>query len=217
MLEQIITPREQARPAADIVFVDFGRHAFGRLEVEVDSQVSETIQIAVGDAAHGKRIVQNPGGSRVYQEQTLTVKPGKHCYLMTMTHPGYCSGTLKVDPEIAPFRYAEVRGCSGRMQVRQRAKFGPFRDTAAEFSSSDPTLNQVWEFCKYTMKATNVFGIFVDGNRERQAYEGDAYINQLGYFCCDDHYEIAQSTLNRLFEYPTWPTESCLLHASAGT
>lgn len=32
-------------------------------------------------------------------------------------------------------------------------------------------------------------------------------INQLGYFVCTSNGEIAKNTINRLFEYPTWPTE----------
>jgi len=207
MQEQMIIPREQTQPAPDTLFADFGRHAFGRLQLEIDSAEAQSIQVAVGEVCRNGRIEQDPGGSRIYQEQTLDIQPGRHSYQMTMTHPGYCEGTLTVEPEIAPFRYAEVRGCKGAICVRQQALFGPFRDDAADFSCSDEVLNQVWDLCKYTMKATNVFGIFVDGNRERQAYEGDAYINQLGYFCCDEHFEIARKTIERLFEYPTWPTE----------
>jgi alpha-L-rhamnosidase len=210
MQAQMITPREQNQPASNVLFADFGRHAFGRLQLEIDSAERQTIQVAVGEVLSNGRIEQNPGGSRIYQEQTLHIQPGRHLYWMTMTHPGYGAGTLVVEPEITPFRYAEVRGCSGEISIRQQAFFGPFRDDAADFCSSDEVLNQVWDFCKYTLKATNVFGIFIDGNRERQAYEGDAYINQLSYFCCDDHFEIARKTIERLFDWPTWPTEWAL-------
>ena len=57
------------------------------------------------------------------------------------------------------------------------------------------------------MKATSLFGIFIDGNRERQAYEGDAYINQLSYLVCQSNAEISRNTIDRLFAFPTWPTE----------
>lgn len=207
MTSHLISPCFQDNPLADVCFYDFGRHAFALLELEVDCSIAHSIQIAVGEVCKDGRIQINPGGSRIYQEQTLHLQPGRHIYSMTMTHPGYCAGTLTIEPEIAPFRYAEVRGCNGQVKVWQKAFFGPFDDDAADFKSSDGKLDQVWEFCKYTMKATNVFGIFIDGNRERQAYEGDAYINQLGYFCCDSHFEIAWKTIDRLFAWPTWPTE----------
>ncbi|MDD3694399.1 MAG: hypothetical protein PHG44_00345 [Lentisphaeria bacterium] len=211
MIKQLIEPRLSHEDDPALRFYDFGRHAFARLVLETESAVEQEIQIAVGEVAHGGRLCQAPGGSRIYQEQTLVLKPGRQQYQMHMRHPGYGAGSLKVTPELAPFRYAELRGLqNAKARVWQEAFFGPFDDGAALFQSSDEALNQVWEFCKYSMKATNVFGIFVDGNRERQAYEGDTIINQLGYFCCDRHYDIAKNTIDRLFAYPTWPCEWAL-------
>ena len=39
----------------------------------------------------------------------------------------------------------------------------------------------------------------------------DAYINQLGHFCCDASYDIARKTIEHFFDHPTWPTEWQLL------
>lgn len=207
MIEHKIEARIERRKADGSYFYDFAKHAFGILALEIEADKDQEITIAVGDVAANEKIVREPGGSRIYQEQKLKVKAGKHYYEMKMQHPGYGSGTLKLEREICPFRYAEVRNCDGKIKAFQLAFFGPFNDDAAHFSSSDENLNKIWEFCKYTMKATSVFGIFVDGNRERQAYEGDTYINQLGFFCCDDNYKIAYDTIERLFEFPTWPAE----------
>ena len=104
--------------------------------------------------------------------------------------------------EIAPFRYAEVCGDAIKdVEFIRHAVFGEFDDNAAHFECSDANLNKVWEFCKYSIKATSCFGIYVDGERERQAFEGDCYINALGAYCSGGGYEIARRTLGFMIEY----------------
>ena len=191
-------------------FYDFGKHYFAVLEIEAESASAQEITLAVGDVQAGGHILRNPGGSRIYQEQTVTLEPGHNRIAMRMSHPGYNQGTLTLEPEAVPFRYAEVRGFTGEIRVSQHAFYGTFDDDQSDFVSSSEELDRIWNFCKHTMKATSVFGIFVDGNRERQAYEGDTYINQLGYFVCMADPEIARNTIERLIAYPTWPTEWCL-------
>jgi len=200
-------PVYSAEIAADNFFYDFGKHAFAVLEVEVESPVAQDITLAVGEVLANDHIDRDPGYSRVYQEEVINLPAGRSYVKMTMTHPGYGKGTLPIEPNVAPFRYAEVRGKVKVLQIFQHAYFGYFEDDASDFKSSSPALDKIWEFCKYTMKATTPFGIFIDGDRERQAYEGDAYITQLGYFVCTSDKEMASATIDRLFEFPTWPTE----------
>lgn len=188
-------------------FYDFGRHAFAILELELESEQRQQIVIAVGEVRKNGRLDRNPGGSRIYQEQTVDIMPGHQRVAMKMLHPGYNNGTLTIEPNAVPFRYAELRSFSGKAKVVQRAFFANFEDAESNFSSSSANLDRIWDFCKYTMKATTPFGIFIDGNRERQAYEGDTYINQLGYLVCMADPEIPRDTIDRLFAYPTWPTE----------
>lgn len=88
----------------------------------------------------------------------------------------------------------------------------PFDDEAAAFSSADTVLNDVWELCKYTIKATSFTGIYVDGDRERVPYESDAYINQLGHYCTDREFTMARRSLEYLLNHATWPTE-WILHS----
>ncbi|MBO4303767.1 MAG: hypothetical protein J6A21_04220, partial [Lentisphaeria bacterium] len=106
-----------------------------------------------------------------------------------------------------PFRYAEVRGFSGPLKVFQRAFFYEFDDSASDFVSSSESLDRIWELCKHTVKATTPLGVFIDGSRELQPYEGDAYINQLSYFACMADKTLSANTIDQLFLYPTWPTE----------
>jgi hypothetical protein len=68
-------------------------------------------------------------------------------------------------------------------------------------------LNQVWDLCKYSIKATSFCGTYVDGDRERIPYEADAYINQLGHYGVAREYSMARHSEEYLINHPTWPTE----------
>ena len=59
-------------------------------------------------------------------------------------------------------------------------------------------LNQVWDLCKYSIKATTFNGLYVDGDRERIPYEADAYLNQLSHYTTDREYAIGK-TNHRVF------------------
>ena len=68
-------------------------------------------------------------------------------------------------------------------------------------------LNQIWDLCKYSIKATSFTGVYVVGGRERIPYEADAYINQLSHYTTDRENNIAKNTIAYFMEFPTWPTE----------
>jgi alpha-L-rhamnosidase len=95
---------------------------------------------------------------------------------------------------------------SGLTDIVQLAYFNYFDDHTSSFSSSDTILNQVWELCKYSQKATTL-PVYVDGDRERIPYEADAYLNQLSHYSVDNEYAIARRTIEYFMEKPTWPTE----------
>jgi alpha-L-rhamnosidase len=80
-------------------------------------------------------------------------------------------------------------------------------DAAASFTSSDDLLNQIWELCRYSIKATTFAGVYVDGDRERIPYEADAYLNQLSHYAVEGGLSMARETFDHLMRYPTWPTE----------
>lgn len=207
MTRRLFSPHRTERNGKDCFF-DFGKHYFAVLEIEAETSSRQEIVLAVGEVLNPDgSICRDPGGSRIYQEQTVVLHPGHNRIAMKMEHPGYNGGTLTVSPNAVPFRYAEVRGCSGPVKAFQHACYREFDDSASDFVSSSENLDRIWEFCKHTMKATTPFDVFIDGNRERQAYEGDVYINQLGWFVCQTDAEIAVKTIDRLFAFPTWPTE----------
>ena len=113
-------------------------------------------------------------------------------------------------PVLQPFRYAEVEGAESTLKAEdfEQLRYTSFwDDKASSFDSNNDILNQVWEFCKYSIKATTFAGLYVDGDRERIPYEADAYLNQLSHYTTDREYAIARRTIEYFMKNPTWPTE----------
>lgn len=201
-----------------ILLADFGRAAYAQLEIELESKSGgEEVKLTIAEV-YDKflgRIDQAPSLSCTLMHHTIILSPGRHIYKFYIP-PEKDEKPVKspVDTEIAPFRYLEIHGYHGRVNpsdIIRTAYLTPCDGTEAEFESSNNMLNQVWELCKYTMKATGCFGVFIDGNRERTPYEGDAYINQLCHFCCIGTGEIAARTIDYFRKDGQWPFEYALL------
>ncbi|MBE6367621.1 MAG: hypothetical protein E7052_06915 [Lentisphaerae bacterium] len=194
-------------------FADFGKAAFGRLEVVAHCSKACTVELAMGEVlTPEKRLDREPGGYRCIKIMTKELAAGENRFFMDIPkHRSPYQKTYQrskvltpenIGGEIAPFRYVEITGdFQGQVEFIRHAVFGEFDDNAAAFECSDERLNKVWEFCKYSIKATSCFGIYVDGERERQAFEGDCYINALGAYCSGGGYEIARRTLGFMIEY----------------
>lgn len=194
-----------------MVFRDFLKDAYGYLSVELVGTPGTQIQWAVGEVSDGQKINREPGGHRVFRSGTLLLEEGKTHYQISFPkHPSKNPAAQKspFDWEIAPFRYAEIHGDCSVLDICRHEVFPEnFSDDDSFFESSNENLNRIWEFCKYSIKATAPFGIFIDGERERLPYEGDAYINQAGWFACCADPEIPRKTIEFFKEHPTWPTE----------
>ncbi len=220
-------PANTNNPASHIRCFDFGRDAIGQLRLTAMSEHADTIIVRIGEvcSANG-RVEQNPGGSRRYAEYKLALMPGLHTYDLKMKPDARNSDPATAArnrlypiflPDYAgvvfPFRYVETEGKSeivSTVEPERRMLHYSFNDAAARFNSSDTVLNKIWELCRYSMKATSFCGIYVDGDRERIAYEADAIINQLSHYCVDREFSMARRTIEHLIFHPTWPTEWCL-------
>jgi len=194
----------------------FGKDAFGTLLIRTSSHKKDTLVIHIGEktASDGK-VDRNPGGSIRYQKVILPLTPGENEYVLNLLPDTRNTGAAAIHlPDtigvITPFRYAEIENFPEDMMpedVIQRAVTYCFDDSASSFTSSDSILNQVWDICKYSVKATSFAGIYVDGDRERIPYEADAYINQLGHYYTDREYSMGRVTNEYFIQHPTWPTE----------
>lgn len=214
-----VTPIEpvQLEMRGGVCFADFGKAAYGNLRITLKGQgVAGTLTVLLGEklASNGK-IDRKPPGSVNFREIELITREGQTTYKLEIPTKKAHEGNkpvkmLSAIGEVTPFRYAEIENLPSALDksnLRQLAVHAPFDDKASAFECSDPTLNAVWDLCKHTIKATTAFGDYIDGERERIAYEGDAYINQLSHYTCDLDPRVARHTFERLLEYPTWPTE----------
>jgi alpha-L-rhamnosidase len=211
-----IKPVHSEKIADGSYFIDYGKHAFGTLEIHYKPQTIETLTVRLGEKLLDGKIDQNPGGTIRYQEVKLEVAPENDTYLLELVPDERNTNELAVAmpdsfPVILPFRYAEIEGAGDTFEpdnAIQLAYFNYFDYSTSAFTSSDSILNQVWDMCKYSMKATTFTGYYVDGDRERIPYEADAYLNQLSHYGVDNEYAIARKTIEFFFDSkPTWPTE----------
>lgn len=201
-------------------FIDFGKDAFGTLEIHYETNKNEKLTIRLGEKLVDGNVDRDPGGTIRFQEVTLEVRPDKTHYTVGLppdkrnTKPAAIALPDSFDV-ILPFRYCEIEGAGTLTgdDVWQKAYFYYFDYDQSDFSCSDTVLNQVWDLCKYSMKATSAAGFYIDGDRERIPYEADAYINQLGHYCTDREYAMGKQTIEYFMKHPTWPTE-WLLHTA---
>ncbi|HKJ67193.1 MAG TPA: family 78 glycoside hydrolase catalytic domain, partial [bacterium] len=213
----IVKPKRLTRVAPERYFVDFGKAAFGRVRITLSSSKNhQQVFIHLGEVPAGPdSIDRNPGGSRRYKKIPLTLQQGIHTYTVRIPPDERNTGpnAIKMPEytgEVMPFRYCEIEGYSGELhpsQIRQVVVHYPFNGQASSFWSSNQVLNDVWDLCKYSIKATSLTGIYIDGDRERIPYEADAYINQLAHYGVDREYTMARRSHEYLITHPTWPTE----------
>ena len=201
-----------------IYFADFGLDWFGNLQLTLPANLATTkLTVRLGEklGADGS-IDRQPGGSISFVETSVTTAANQTVYQPEIPSKGgyqNSENAIRVPAaigSITPFRYVEIENSPVDLtaqNLRQIAVHTAFDDNASSFSSSDATLNAVWNLCKHTMKATTAFGVYVDGERERRPYEADAYINQLSHYAVDLNPAVARYSTEYLLAHPTWPTE----------
>lgn len=201
---------------SNVYLVDFGRVAFGNLQLNPPANAAGNITVRFGEAFADGRIERKPPGSVRYAQVEVTLNGNKP---LIVAPPADARNTKQPNavltpPEfgvLLPFRWVEIEGWPGQLQpenLRRRASFeSNWNDNAAAFHSSDEMLNLIWELCRYSIKATTFAGIYVDGDRERLAYEADAYIDQISQYYTDGGVQMARDTFDRLIKFSTWPTE----------
>jgi hypothetical protein len=211
-----VAPVKFVTVAAGHYFVDFGRDAFGWLELSVNAAAAGAqVVIHLGEKAKGDAVDTAPGGTIRYVKAQLTLKAGPNTYRVdTPKDTRNTSGDAFPLPAalgvVMPFRYVEiVNGPADLDQtmLEQVAVHYPFDVAASSFESSSTQLDQVWELSKYSISAPTFADVYLDGDRERIPYEGDAYLQQLGHYGTDRDFALARFSHEYLLTHPTWPTE----------
>ncbi|MBN1817646.1 MAG: family 78 glycoside hydrolase catalytic domain [Sedimentisphaerales bacterium] len=216
-----VGPRKVVKNNEGHFFVDFGRAAYGTIELTITSPDQRVLEIHLGEKLErALTIDRQPPGTIRYRKLNLTVQPDRETYRLIIPPDRRNTGSAAVKMpsglfEVMPFRYCEIVNSAEEINTEsivQLAVNYPFDDDAAYFECNDPILNDVWEMCKYSIKATSFCGVYVDGDRERIPYEADAYINQLCHYGVDREYAMARYSHEYLITHPTWPTE-WILHS----
>jgi alpha-L-rhamnosidase len=204
--------------APGLFLVDFGRVAFGNLSltpVNEHATTSQAVTVRFGEALKDGRVDTHPPGSVRYTEVRVMLKGTETMIVAPPVDARNTAAPAVLSPAplgvLTPFRWVEVEGWPTELhadQIRRRAAFdSTWVDDAATFHSSDSMLDKVWDLCHYSIKATTFAGIFVDGDRERLAYEADSYLTQLSYYAGDADPRMSRATFDRLMKFPTWPSE----------
>jgi hypothetical protein len=198
------------------LWIDFGRVSFGNLRVTIPKEAQANLRFHFGEKSADGRIDRKPPGTVRYAVADVAAKTGES---LVVAPPADKRNTtdksaILTPPEwgvVLPFRWVEIqgwpRGAGAEGIIRQSAFASTWDDKAASFSSSDETLDRIWELCRYSIKATTFAGVYVDGDRERIPYEADAYLNQLSHYATDRDIQMARDTYDQLMLRPTWPTE----------
>ncbi len=200
--------------------IDFGKAYFGTVLIKSKQDQKDSLILHIGEKlSNTGKVDKNPNGTIRYQkiklnqlkanfDQTINLFP----YKRNSNPPAILlPDSIGV---VMPFRYCEIENLQIPIQdieVYQKAFHYKFNDEAGYFTSSDTLLNQVWDICRHTIKATTFTGYYIDGDRERIPYEADAYINQLSHYSVDSVYLMARRTNEYFIDHATWPTE-WLLH-----
>jgi len=208
-----LLPKITRQEKNGVWFLDFGRHAFGWLEIKIAApRTGAIVKVRMGETLKNGRIERTPEGSIRYEESLLTLDAATQIYRPEIK-PGPLNMrdcAIKLPAEIGqvmPFRYAEIEGLDEPPEAVFVRVQHPFNESAASFHSSSPELDEIWEFCRYSMLATSFTGYYVDGDRERIPYEADVYINQLSHYAVDREFSMARRTHEYLLRNSTWPTE----------
>jgi len=213
---RLIQPQKVIEITPEHYYFDFGKDAFGTLVLKFRPAHPDTLIIHLGEKeVNGIRVDRQPGGTIRYQKIILPVNPLQKTYTVKIQADKRNTGPAAVAlPDsfgvIMPFRYCEIENIQVPLtgwSVNQVSYHYRFNDKASYFTSSDTTLNQIWDLCKYTIKATSFCGLYIDGDRERIPYEADALINQLSHYAVDNEYSMARNTNEYFMTHPTWPTE----------
>lgn len=216
LMQTVVSPSKISKKSDGHYLIDFGKVAFGYLQLELESPAQQQMEVHLGERGDAEGIITDLGKTTVrYYKVMQPIKKGVNKLDVHPPADNRNTGgkAIRLPAEfgtVTPFRYVELVNCPVELKesmVRQISIHYPFDESVSAFDSSDTVLNDIWALCRYSMKATSFCGVYVDGDRERIPYEADAYINQLSHYAVDREYSLARYSHEYLLVNPTWPTE----------
>ncbi|NSX22974.1 family 78 glycoside hydrolase catalytic domain [Pseudomonas putida] len=195
-----ITPSSVRKVSDGHWLVDLGREIVGGLAVQVTGTAGDILEVRLGEELNSDGTVRYQLRAGNTYRETWTLRDG----IQQFEHWGYRA-----------FRWVELRTSVdlSAAVIKGRAWKLDWDPSEVSFNSSDPSLDRVWELCRYSIEATRN-DLYVDTpTRERAPYEGDALINQLSEYGVQRSYALARWSNDYLVRKGTWPTEYRLMSA----
>lgn len=177
--------------------VDFGKEIIGSIQLNINCSAAN-ITLEYGEELDSSgNVIYKLATGNVYQE-TWSLKSGSQ----TLSGIG-----------MKTFRYVTIRNLPtgiSTSNVKGLAIYQDFDENASSFSSSNSTLNNLYNLTKYTSKVNGQV-LYVDSqNRERKAYEGDAMVIAMNNYSYGHTMASSKYTAEYLINHTTWPAEYSL-------
>ncbi|WP_195280567.1 alpha-L-rhamnosidase-related protein [Parabacteroides johnsonii] len=201
-------------------FIDFKQAAFSNISLTLRwnahpcEKKDTLIRICIGEKSVLDSIDRKPGGGVIFKEYFVKVHDGVGKYSIEIPRfkPHYPHSQVMPEhmQEVIPFRYCEVNAGGLDLSVisaEQMRLYTEYDEYASSFVSSDTLLNEIYNLCRYSVKANTFNGDYAASQRERMMYEADAYIHQLGHYATDREFMTARFSLENMIYHATWPTE----------
>ncbi len=189
------------------VVVDLGKEIIGGLKVNINSSTSQKITVYMGEEMDGDGVKHKLTASPDYVD-TWTLKSGMNAFeTITMRNVRYVE-LIGLDHET---KQSVINNPDSMKGWAIQQEFDE-NDSSFTASGSDEAkmLNRLYEFSKYSIKATNQ-DVFVDSQaRERVPYEGDLLVNSNTSYAVSGNYSLARHSNEWLIDNPTWPNDYSL-------
>ena len=218
-VSEVQVPERVFTNATGGIVVDFGKDAFGWLEIDAPAagldyflNIGEVLRETTGHVDRKPGPCVRARGVKWHTEkagfQRVPVAPDlRNLFTAGEGSPARLPEKYGV---VTPFRAVEFYQADfpvTAQTVRRHVITYPADRNESSFSCDDAKLVKVYDFCKYSILATSFAGLYVDGDRERVPYEGDAYINQLSQYAISSDERLSRASHEYLLRHPTWPTE----------
>jgi alpha-L-rhamnosidase len=200
LAEETIVPAAVTQTSPGNWLVDLGREIAGGLRLQVTGKAGSTVTVSLGEELNSDNVTvryQLRAGN-TYRE-VWTLRDG----WQQIEHWGYRGfrwAQLTTDPDL-DLSHAVI-GVALHL---------PWHDEDSAFDCDNPDLTRVWEFARYSIKATALDTYQDTPTRERGPYEGDAFINQKSQYAVQRSFGLARYSNSLLCRRPSWPTEYHLM------
>ena len=107
--------------------------------------------------------------------------------------------------DVTTFRYVEIVAAPPGVRPEDFRRVMVHHDfdwNESSFESSDETLNQVYDLCKWSVYADSYLGYWVDGDRERKLYEADQFTIQNAAFGVFSDNRVTHRSAKALLDNP---------------